>query len=345
MIEVENLVKNYGAKCAVDRVSFTVREGEIVGFLGPNGAGKSTTMNIITGYLAATSGSVRVNGIPVDDNDIEVRKLIGYLPEQPPLYLDMTVDEYLSFVCGLKHVKESRREHLERICEMTGLQQVRQRVIKNLSKGYKQRVGLAQALVGDPQILILDEPTVGLDPIQVVEIRNVIKSLGQSRTVILSSHILPEVQSVCERMLVLNAGRIVADGTPEELSSLLSGHRRLQIKVRGEQDAARAILSGITGINAINLIGEKENGQIDFIVDIQTDTDAREEIFFAFAKAGMPILGMDTVEFSLEDIFLRLTDNKALQAAEGEETDADGAEGKEADADGAAKDEHLEGTR
>ena len=219
MIEVTNLVKHYGDKKAVDGISFSIHEGELVGFLGPNGAGKSTTMNVLTGYLSATSGSAKINGIDILENPIAAKRHIGYLPEQPPLYMDMAVNEYLDFICDLKGVKEHRKEHISEICELAGITNVYKRMIRNLSKGYKQRVGLAQALIGDPEVLILDEPTVGLDPIQIIEIRNVIKDLGKKRTVILSSHILPEVQAICERVLVINHGKIIANDTPANLSS------------------------------------------------------------------------------------------------------------------------------
>ena len=227
MIEVSGLTKTYGHKRGINDVTFKINEGEIVGFLGPNGAGKSTTMNIITGYLSATSGSARVAGIDILDRPIEAKRHIGYLPEHPPLYLDMTVNEYLNFICDLKGVKANRKAHIDGICEQVGITQVRTRVMNNLSKGYKQRCGLAQAMIGDPDVLILDEPTVGLDPIQIIEIRNVIKQLGKNRTIILSTHILQEVSAVCERVLVINNGRLVADDNPVHLSAMLVRRRRL----------------------------------------------------------------------------------------------------------------------
>jgi ABC-2 type transport system ATP-binding protein len=236
MIEVSSLTKTYGKKRGIDRLSFTIGEGEIVGFLGPNGAGKSTTMNIITGYLSANSGAARIDGIDILEDPMEAKKHIGYLPEQPPLYLDMTVEEYLNFIFDLKNVKDlKRRTHLAEICELVGLTDHYKRVCRNLSKGYKQRVGLAQALVGNPEVLILDEPTVGLDPKQIIEIRNVIKNLGKDRTIILSTHILQEVSAICERVLVINNGQLVADDKPENLSSLITGDRKLIYRIAGRE--------------------------------------------------------------------------------------------------------------
>ena len=234
MIEVSGLTKYYGNKKAVEDLNFTISSGEVVGFLGPNGAGKSTTMNILTGYLSATSGTAKIDGMDILDDPIEAKRHIGYMPEQPPLYLDMTVEEYLNFAAELKGVKSSsKRRHIAEICESVSITHVKNRVIKNLSKGYKQRVGLAMALIGDPDTLILDEPTVGLDPIQIIEIRNVIKELGRQRTVVLSSHILSEVQAICERVLVINNGTIVANDTPEKLSANISGEHKLNIQIAG----------------------------------------------------------------------------------------------------------------
>jgi len=307
MIEVSGLTKLYGKKKAVDSISFTVGEGEVVGFLGPNGAGKSTTMNMITGYLSATEGSIKVGGLDVLDDAALVRRKIGYLPEQPPLYMDMTVDEYLDFAYDLKKASQPRSAHLAEVCKMVGLESVRKRVIGNLSKGYKQRVGLAQALIGNPEVLILDEPTVGLDPIQIIEIRNMIKELGKERTVILSSHILPEVQAICERVLVISNGVIVADDTPEHLSSLLSGEHRLALRIAGEKEKVLDILSGLPSVQRVEVGAERELGVFDYTVESAVGSDIRRGLFFALAEAQCPIYMMKPLDLSLEDIFLKLT--------------------------------------
>lgn len=317
MIEVNGLVKRYGKKVAVDNISFTISDGEIVGFLGPNGAGKSTTMNMITGYLSATDGTIKVDGMDVLEEAEKVRPRIGYLPEQPPLYMDMTVDEYLNFVYELKGAKQPRREHLKSVCEMVGITAVRGRMIKNLSKGYKQRVGLAQALVGDPDVLILDEPTVGLDPKQIIEIRNVIKELGKKRTVILSSHILPEVSAVCERVLVINRGKIVANDTPENLSTALAGEHKLNLRVLGSRDAALKALNTVDGVKNITPLGEHEPGTCDYLVEATAVHDIRPLVFRALAKADLPILMLKPMDMTLEDIFLQLTTDESAAPEKG----------------------------
>lgn len=315
MIEVNGLVKKYGSKIAVNNISFTVKEGEIVGFLGPNGAGKSTTMNMITGYISATEGTIKVNGLDVFEEGEEVRRKIGYLPEQPPLYMDFTIDEYLNYAYELKKARQSKKEHLDKICEMTGISHVRSRVIKNLSKGFKQRVGLAQALVGDPDVLILDEPTVGLDPLQIIEIRNVIKELGKERTIILSSHILPEVQAICERVLVINTGVIVADGTPEHLSAMLTGNSKLQYRILGDSHKVISLLTSVNGITKVMPIGEKEPGTMDYIVETSPGEDSRQAIFSVLAQNSFPIYIMKPIDLSLEDIFLKLTTEEKIITA------------------------------
>lgn len=312
MIEVKNLVKRYGSKAAVDNVSFTIRRGEILGFLGPNGAGKSTTMNIITGYLSSTEGTVTIDGIDVLDDPVAAKKKIGFLPEQPPLYLDMTVKDYLDFVCDLKGIKHSvRQKHVSEICKVVKIDNVYKRIIKNLSKGYRQRVGIAQAMIGNPEVLILDEPTVGLDPHQIIEIRNLIKDLGKNHTVILSSHILPEVQAVCDRVIVINKGKLVADDTPERLSKQLSSDHRLIIRVDGPEKDTYSILSKISGVVKVEKLGEKEIGTHDYIVEAETGVDVRRAIFTRLADRGYPILSMRSSEMTLEDIFLQLTDEGA----------------------------------
>lgn len=315
MIKVTGLYKSYGKHLAVKNVSFQIDDGEIVGFLGPNGAGKSTIMNILTGYLSMTQGSAEVDGYSVLDDPAEIRKRIGYLPEQPPLYMDMTVKEYLSFVYDLKKVKFPKEPHLNEICRLVKLEEVYGRLIRNLSKGYKQRVGIAQALVGNPKVLILDEPTVGLDPKQIIEIRNLITFLGKNHTVILSSHILSEIQAVCERVLIINNGEIVADDTKDNLTNKLSEDKSVIVRVEGAQKEAVKALSAIKDVKSVTPLGKKELRAADYLVEPVGDADIRKDIFLALSSAHMPILSMGSNELSLEQIFLRLTD-----AATAEET-------------------------
>lgn len=312
-IEIKNLVKSYGTKNALDNVSFSVKKGEVMGFLGPNGAGKSTTMNIICGYLAADSGSVLVDGINAADNPTEVKRRIGYLPEQPPLYMDMTVLEYLVFVFELKGVKAKRDAHLRKIMEKVRIYDVRGRLIRNLSKGYKQRVGLAQALIGDPDVLILDEPTVGLDPRQIMEIRDVICELGRERTVILSTHILQEVMAVCDSYTIINKGRIAASGKMDEFSGVASDSCRLRIKADAE--TAAELAKTIDGVEKIRSLGSMERDTCDFILTAKSGCDIREGIFNAYSAAGCPILSMSTYFHTLEEVFMRAISSDA----EGEE--------------------------
>lgn len=317
MIEVNHLSKTYGDKRGVVDISFTINDGEVVGFLGPNGAGKSTTMNILTGYLSATAGSVKIQGIDILEDPMEAKKHIGYLPEQPPLYMDMTVKEYLNFIYQLKGATAPKREHLAEVCSLVGIEEVYGRVIKNLSKGYKQRVGLAQALVGDPDVLILDEPTVGLDPKQIIEIRNVIKGLGKSRTIILSTHILPEVSVVCERVLVINAGQIVADDTPDKLSGTIATDRKFSIRIAGHKEGVLSLLRAQDGVKYAEAMNESEPGAWDYIVESRPNLDIRKPLFVALARANMPILQLQPLNMSLEDIFLRLTTDEASSAGKG----------------------------
>ena len=248
MIEVRNLTKHYGSKIAVNNISFKAEEGQVLGFLGPNGAGKSTTMNILTGYISSTEGQAFINGVDILEDPIKAKSFIGYLPEQPPLYFDMTVDEYLNFVYHLKKCTLPKVSHLNEICDIVKLNDVRKRLIKNLSKGYKQRVGFAQALVGNPKVLILDEPTVGLDPKQIIEIRTLIKKLGRNHTIILSSHILPEIQAVCDRIVVINKGRIVADDNADALARNLSADHKLILHIEGSTEEVKKILSSVTDV-------------------------------------------------------------------------------------------------
>ena len=307
MIEVKNLTKSYGDKLAVDNISFRANTGEILGFLGPNGAGKSTTMNILTGYLSSTSGEVYINGKEILENPIEAKKEIGYLPEFPPLYLDMTVKEYLCFIYELKGCKLPRNTHLKEICELVKIDNVYNRMIKNLSKGYKQRVGLAQALVGNPRVLILDEPTVGLDPKQIIEIRTLIRKLGKNHTVILSSHILTEVQAVCDRIVVINKGRIVADDTADNLSSALTADHKLIARIDGPREEVVKVISSIPGVVNVLADMQREKGVWEYNIEAVEGTDIRRELNKRLWSRSWYILGLRSSELTLEDIFLKLT--------------------------------------
>ena len=312
MIEVKNLTKRYGQNLALDRVSFKIEEGTIVGFLGPNGAGKSTAMNIITGYLSATSGEVTVSGKNTLEEPGEVKKMIGYLPELPPLYMDMTVKEYLYFMYELKKAKLPREQHIQEICRLVKIENVFNRLIANLSKGYKQRVGIAQALIGNPPVLILDEPTVGLDPKQIIEIRTLIKNLGRNHTVILSSHILPEVQAVCERILVINKGVIVADGTPDKLSHDLSSDHRLIARIEGPEHEVLQNLRSVKNVIELQSFGEKEPGVCEYSIEGAPGKDLRRDLFACCTRCGMPLLALKSSDLSLEDVFLRLTSDSYI---------------------------------
>ena len=323
MVEVKNLTKRYGQNLALDRVSFTVDEGSIVGFLGPNGAGKTTTMNIITGYLSATSGEVTVFGKNTLEEPNEVKKMIGYLPEQPPLYLDMTVKEYLNFMYELKKVKLPREKHIKEICELVQISNVYNRLIGNLSKGYKQRVGIAQALLGNPPVLILDEPTVGLDPKQIIEIRTLIKNLGRNHTVILSSHILPEVQAVCERIIVINRGRLVADGATDTLAHDLSQDHRLILRAEGPEREMVHELQALPHVIDVYSLGEKEKGVYELSIEAELDTDIRRDLFALLSRKGWPMMALKNTDLTLEDLFLQLTSSDtATQDQEPAEGDA-----------------------
>ncbi len=323
MVEVKNLTKRYGQNLALDRVSFTVDEGSIVGFLGPNGAGKTTTMNIITGYLSATSGEVTVFGKNILEEPNEVKKMIGYLPEQPPLYLDMTVKEYLNFMYELKKVKLPREKHIKEICELVQISNVYNRLIGNLSKGYKQRVGIAQALLGNPPVLILDEPTVGLDPKQIIEIRTLIKNLGRNHTVILSSHILPEVQAVCERIIVINRGRLVADGATDTLAHDLSQDHRLILRAEGPEREMVHELMTLPHVIDVYSLGEKEKGVYELSIEAELDTDIRRDLFALLSRKGWPMMALKNTDLTLEDLFLQLTSSDtAAQDQEPAEGDA-----------------------
>ena len=314
MIEIKNLFKLYGTKRAVDNISLTIEKGEVVGFLGPNGAGKTTTMNIITGYISATLGTVIVDGIDISKNPDAVKRKIGYLPEKPPLYLDMTVEEYLNFVYEIKGVKLNRQEHLDEIMQLVKIDDVKKRLIKNLSKGYRQRVGIAQALVGNPEILILDEPTVGLDPKQIKEIRCVIAKLGKDRTVIVSSHILAEIEATCKKVIIINQGKLMAQGTKEELSEKLSSANTLSVRIMGNLPEIKEELLKIDGITDAEPVANAENGAYDFKVTFADGADVRKDMFFALSEAGMPILELKSNKLTLEQIFLKLTSEEAFLA-------------------------------
>ncbi len=308
MIEIKNLTKVFGRKHALDDVSFTVEKGEIVGFLGPNGAGKSTAMNIITGYLSSTSGTVKVAGIDVFEDPDEAKKLIGFLPEQPPLYQDMTVSEYLGFVYELKKCKLNRKKHIDEICKVTKIDDVRNRLIKNLSKGYRQRVGIAQALIGNPPVIIFDEPTVGLDPKQIIEIRNLIRNLGKTHTVILSTHILSEVNSVCDRIVIINEGRIVADEKTENIANAVRKGTVYNVKICGPQRDVMNSLREISGVTRVDVTGEREIDSYTYRIESQQGVDIRKPLFYAMSKQGRPIIGLEAAQSSLEDIFVQLTE-------------------------------------
>lgn len=307
LIEVRNLTKHYGSKKAVNNISFKAEDGQILGFLGPNGAGKSTTMNILTGYLSSTSGEALINGIDILEDPIAAKKQIGYLPELPPLYLDMTVREYLYFIYDLKGCTLPRNTHLKEICELVKIDNVFDRLIKNLSKGYRQRVGLAQALIGNPNVLVLDEPTVGLDPQQIIEIRTLIKKLGKNHTVILSSHILSEVQAVCDRIVIINQGKIVADDTADNLSNKLSADHKLIARIDGPKDEVIKIIQTIPGVETVVADMQREKGVWEYNIEATEGTDIRRDLFKRLASRNWYLLALRNNELSLEDIFLKLT--------------------------------------
>lgn len=306
MIEVKNLVKRYGNHTAVDHLSFTVEKGQIYGFLGPNGAGKSTTMNIMTGYLGATSGEVLINGHDILKEPEEAKKNIGYLPELPPLYMDMTVMEYLKFSAELKKMKKSeRKQEIERVLNLVKLAEVKNRLIKNLSKGYKQRVGLAQAILGFPEIIILDEPTVGLDPKQIIEIRELIRELAKEHTVILSSHILAEIREVCDYIMIISKGKLVASDTPEHLEELMKGSEKIIIETRASEEQVRDILEQFETIEEV--VCKEEDGVVKAEIKTKEQLDIREELFCAFAEAECSLVTLQKTAASLEEVFLELT--------------------------------------
>lgn len=324
MIEVKNLCKTYGNHKAIDNLTFTIGNGHIYGFLGPNGAGKSTTMNIITGCLAPSSGSVSINGFDILENSTDAKRNIGYLPEKPPVFGDMTPLEYLNFIADVKKISKSEKnEKIQAVMEEIGLLEVKDRLIKNLSKGYKQRVGIAQAILGDPEIVILDEPTVGLDPKQIIEIRNLIKSLGENRTVILSSHILSEIQAVCDEILIISGGKLVANDTAENLEKMFEGNATLTIAAKAQMDKINEILSGIEGVLNVKFTAEN-NGFLQCELTVKDDSVA-EDVFFAFADNKVALNKMILNRATLEDVFMELTneDIKPTDAQDSADTEAE----------------------
>lgn len=335
MIEVKDLVKKYGDHVAVDHLSFTIEKGKIYGFLGPNGAGKSTTMNMITGYIASTQGEILIDGHNILEEPEAAKKCIGYLPELPPVYQDMTVREYLKFVAELKSIPKAEREkNIKEVMSTTKLEEVQERLIKNLSKGFKQRVGIAQALLGYPEIIILDEPTVGLDPKQIIEIRDLIKSLGNKHTVILSSHILSEVSAVCDHVLIIDKGKLVASDTPENLSKVMAGANSLELTVKGKEEVIRKALDMVENIEELVYHQSMIKDACDFTVKIAGNQDMRENIFFALAEVKCPILKMQSSNMSLEEVFLKLTDDgRSISSEVDEMFEADTSENLAEDSD------------
>ena len=315
MIKIEHLTKNYGSNCAVDDICVEIGRGETVGFLGPNGAGKSTTMNILTGCLSASAGRVSVDGIDMMADPIGVKRLIGYLPEQPPVYPDMTVEEYLNFTYDLKGCTFDREAHVAEVCDVVKIGDVRKRLIRNLSKGYKQRVGVAQALVGDPPVIIFDEPTVGLDPKQIIEIRSLIRTLGKNHTVLLSTHVLSEVAAVCDRILIINKGKIVADEKTENITRVVENNRRMNVKVCGPSKDILQALKEIDGVCFAEMQTERDGDAYVFTVESELGADVRKKIFFTMAQRGWAMIGLESVGMSLEDIFISVVDRTEKEKA------------------------------
>ena len=315
MIKVEHLTKQYGERYAVNDISFEVKKGEIVGFLGPNGAGKSTTMNILTGYLSSTPGRAMVDGLDILEHPLAVKKKIGFLPETPPLYLEMTVKEYLNFIYDLKKCTLNRKEHIEEICRVVKIEDTMNRMIRNLSKGYRQRVGIAGAIVGNPEVIIFDEPTNGLDPKQIIDIRSLIRELGKERTIILSTHILSEVKAVCDRILIINEGKIVADEKTENIESAIRGNRRLNIHIDGPTASVLPALKKINGVIYANVAQKYEDGSALYIVESKNNIDVRKPIFYMLAQNSWPIMSLAIKGSDLEDIFISVVDEAEAQAA------------------------------
>ncbi|MBQ1261355.1 MAG: ATP-binding cassette domain-containing protein [Clostridia bacterium] len=316
MIKIEHLVKTYGNFTAVDDISFEVGAGEIVGFLGPNGAGKSTTMNMLTGYLSSTAGSIEIDGIDILAKPLEAKKRIGYLPEQPPLYFDMTVKEYLDFAYDLKGCKLDRKKHIDEICEVVKIKDVYHKLIGHLSKGYKQRVGIAQVLIGNPKVIIFDEPTIGLDPKQIIEIRNLIRNLGRDHTVILSTHILQEVQAVCDRIIIINKGQIVADERTENITRAVETSRRFSAKICGPQREVLAMLREKPGIVYAEPLAERDGDAFTYMIESDVGIDIRKTLFYTLAERNWPLIGLESLGMSLEDIFISIVDAEGKKKAD-----------------------------
>lgn len=330
MIEVKNLVKRYGDHTAVDHLSFEIEKGKIYGFLGPNGAGKSTTMNMITGYIASTEGTVVIDGHDILEEPEEAKKCIGYLPEMPPLYFDMTVLEYLKFVADLKKIpKDKKATMIEEIMDMVKITDMKNRLIKNLSKGYRQRVGIAQAVLGYPEVIILDEPTVGLDPKQINEIRDLIKGLKQKHTVILSSHILSEVSAVCDYVLIISHGKLVASDTPENLGKLAEGSNTLEMLIKGEKSQIKQALESIEGVNSVTIEKDEKQNLWSTKVSTEENNDIREKVFYKMSDINSPIYEMKSKKVSLEEIFLELTASEKPASASEDDTDQKSSESQE----------------
>lgn len=307
MVEIKNITKYYGEKLALDDISFSLDKGDILGFLGPNGAGKSTTMNIITGYISADKGTVTIDGCEISDDPKLAKSKIGYLPEQPPLYQDMTVKDYLRFVFDLKKVKLNRDEHIKEICDLVLISDVYNRLIKNLSKGYKQRVGLAQALIGYPEVLILDEPTVGLDPNQIIEIRSLIKKLQSKHSIIISSHVLSEIQAVCNRVVVINNGKIIADDKTANLSQSTNKISKYNLSTKGDRDKILKTIESIEGVQGVKCIGNEEDDAIVFEIECDSKVDIRQDVFHKLMEMDIALLSFNKIDASLEDVFVDLT--------------------------------------
>ena len=314
MVKVENLVKRYGSNYALNDVSFEIGEGEIVGLLGPNGAGKSTAMNILTGYLSSTSGRAYVNGIDILENPLEAKKYIGFLPEQPPVYPDMTVYEYLEFVYELKGCKLDKQAHIDEVLSVVRLGDVKKRLIKNLSKGYKQRVGIAQAIMGDPKVIIFDEPTVGLDPKQILEVRNLIRTLGKKHTVILSTHILAEVQAICERVIIINKGNIIADARTDEITRTIEDGYRYEARICGPVKEVVSAINKINGIQSAEATGARDGDANVFVISMNPGIDVRKPLFSVCVQNNWPMIGLAPVGTDLESVFIRLVDRSEAKS-------------------------------
>ena len=315
MIKVEHLTKQYGERYAVNDISFEVKKGEIVGFLGPNGAGKSTTMNILTGYLSSTAGRAMVDGLDILEHPLAVKKKIGFLPETPPLYLEMTVKEYLNFIYDLKKCTLNRKQHIEEICRVVKIEDTMNRMIRNLSKGYRQRVGIAGAIVGNPEVIIFDEPTNGLDPKQIIDIRNLIRELGKERTIILSTHILSEVKAVCDRILIINEGKIVADEKTENIETAIRGNRRLIARIDGPQASVLSALKKVNGVVYAEISQKHEDGSATYVLESKNNIDVRKPIFYVLAQNSWPILSLEYKGSNLEDIFISVVDEAEAENA------------------------------